>query len=82
MATPCGGIDLGVLLHIMTEKGLAPDVVSGLLHDQSGLLGMSGVSADMREFLASSDLHSAEAVDLFVYRAVREIGSLTAAGNS
>jgi len=45
MATPCGGIDLGVLLHIMTEKSLAPDVFSDLLHNQCGLLGMSGLVA-------------------------------------
>ena len=38
MATLCGGIDLGMLLHIMNDKGLAPDVVSGLLHKQSGFL--------------------------------------------
>jgi len=79
MSTRCGSIDPGVLLYLMTEKGLTPDVVSDLLHNKSGLLGMSGVSGDMRELLASSDPHSAEAVDLFVYRVVREIGSLAAA---
>ena len=79
MATRCGSIDPGVLLYLMTKKGWTPDIVSDLLHNKSGLLGMSGVSGDMRELLASSNPHSAEAVDLFVYRVVREIGSLAAA---
>jgi acetate kinase len=50
-----------------------------LLYEQSGLVGVSGISADMRDLLASADPHAAEAVDLFVYRIGRELGSLAAA---
>lgn len=79
MATRCGSIDPGVLLYLMAEKGLRIDSVTDLLQNKSGLLGMSGISGDMRELLASSEPHAAEAVELFVYRVVREIGSLAAA---
>jgi acetate kinase len=79
MATRCGSLDPGVLLYLMTEKGMSVDAVTDLLHNKSGLLGISGVSGDMRELLASSDPHSAEAIELFVYRVVRELGSLAAA---
>ncbi len=53
--------------------------VSDLLYHRCGLLGVSGISHDMRELLASTDAHAAEAVDLFVYRAVTQIGGLVAA---
>jgi len=79
MATRCGSLDPGVLLYLMTEKGMTLDAVSDLLHNKSGLLGISGISGDMRELLASSDPHSAQAVELFVYRVVRELGSMAAA---
>jgi acetate kinase len=79
MATRCGSIDPGVLLYLMTEKGLTPDAVADLLQNKSGLLGISGVSGDMRALLVSGEAHAAEAVELFVYRVVREIGSLAAA---
>ena len=81
MATRCGSIDPGVLLYLMTEKGLTPDAVADLLQNKSGLLGMSGVSGDMRALLVSGGAHAAEAVELFVYRVVREIGSLAAAAD-
>lgn len=79
MATRCGSLDPGVLLYLMMEKGMALDDVADLLHNKSGLLGISGVSGDMRELLASRHPHSAEAVDLFTYRVGRELGSLVAA---
>ena len=79
MATRCGSLDPGVLLYLMNEKGMQVDVVANLLNNESGLLGVSGVSGDMRELLASSDPRAAEAVELFVYRAGRELGSLAAA---
>ena len=50
-----------------------------LLYDQSGLLGVSGISSDMRSLLASSERHAAEAIDLFIYRIKMELGSLAAA---
>ena len=53
--------------------------MSDLLYNQSGLFGVSGISDDMRTLLASTDPHAAEAVDLFVYRIGRELGSLAAA---
>ncbi len=79
MATRCGTLDPGVLLYLMTEKGMSVDEVAELLHNRSGLLGISGVSGDMRELLASSEPHAAEAVEYFVYRVAREVGSLAVA---
>ncbi|HWK97944.1 MAG TPA: acetate/propionate family kinase [Pseudolabrys sp.] len=79
MGTRCGALDPGVLLYLLDREGMSPDEVSRLLYDQSGLLGVSGISNDMRELLASMDARAAEAVELFVYRIVRELGSLVAA---
>ncbi len=79
MGTRCGAIDPGVLLYLMREKGMAPDAVEDLLYRRSGLLGVSGVSSDMRELLASRDPRAREAVELFAYRMQRELGSLAAA---
>lgn len=79
MGTRCGAIDPGVLLYLMREKAMPPDQIEDLLYRRSGLLGVSGVSSDMRELLVSSEPTAREAIDLFCYRAAREIGSLTAA---
>jgi acetate kinase len=79
MATRCGALDPGVPLYLMRERGMTPDAVTNLLNTQSGLLGVSGISGDMRELLASDDPRAAEAIELFVYRAGRELGSLAAA---
>jgi acetate kinase len=79
MGTRCGALDPGVVLWLATERGLEPREIERLLYDRSGLLGVSGISADMRTLLASADPRAALAVDLFVYRAVRELGSLAAA---
>jgi acetate kinase len=79
MGTRCGTIDPGVLLHLMDEHKLDADALQQLLYHESGLLGVSGVSSDMRALLASSDPRAAEAIDLFVYRIGRELGSLAAA---
>ena len=79
MGTRCGALDPGVLLYLLDREGMSPDEVSRLLYDRSGLLGVSGISNDMRELLASKDAHAAEAVELFVYRIARELGSLVAA---
>jgi acetate kinase len=78
MGTRCGAIDPGVLLHLM-RRGLALPELEKLLYYESGLLGVSGISSDVRTLLASSDASAAEALDLFVYRCGRELGSLTAA---
>lgn len=79
MARRCGAIDPGVLLYLMTEKGMDAAAISHMLYFESGLLGVSGISDDMRELLASRTSNAAEAIDLFVYRIGREIGSLAAA---
>jgi acetate kinase len=79
MGTRCGSLDPGVLLYLMDRHGLDARALERLLYEQSGLLGVSGVSSDMRELLASAAPAAAEAVDLFVYRIARELGSLAAA---
>ncbi len=79
MGTRTGAIDPGVLLYLMDEKRLGARELERLLYKQSGLLGVSGISHDMRTLLASSDPRAREAIDLYVYRIVREIGSLAAA---
>jgi acetate kinase len=79
MGTRCGSIDPGVLLFLMSSMKLGVSELEKLLYQQSGLLGLSGVSSDMRD-LMESDLPAARlAVDVFVYRAQRELGSLAAA---
>jgi acetate kinase len=79
MGTRCGSIDPGVVLYLLDERKMDARAVERLLYHQSGLLGVSGISSDMRALLASGDPRAALAVDLFVYRIRREIGSLAAA---
>jgi len=79
MGTRPGSLDPGAVLWLAEERGLAPRAIEHLLYDQSGLLGVSGMTSDMRTLLASSDPRARLAVDLFVYRIVRELGSLSAA---
>lgn len=79
MGTRCGTIDPGVLLYLMDSHRMDARAIEKLIYRQSGLLGVSGLSSDMRELRSSSDPSAAEAIALFVYRIVREIGSLTAA---
>ena len=79
MGQRCGNLDPGVVLYLMQQKGMSADAISDLLYHESGLFGVSGISNDMRTLLASRDPHAAEAVDLFVYRIGRELGSLAAA---
>ena len=78
MGTRCGDLDPGVILYLLQQRGLRPEDIENILYNQSGLLGVSGISADMRILLASKDPHAQEAVSLFVFRLVREIGALTA----
>ena len=77
MGTRCGSLDPGVILFLMQDK--SREEIEGLLYKKSGLLGISGISNDVRELLASTERLAAEAIDFFVYRAVREVGALTAA---
>ncbi|MBK7900917.1 MAG: acetate/propionate family kinase [Azonexus sp.] len=79
MGTRTGALDPGVLLYLMDNKGLGVKELTRLLYKESGLLGVSGLSQDMRTLLASDRPEAAEAVDLFCYRIVRELGSLAAA---
>jgi len=79
MGTRCGALDPGVLLYLLQQHGMDATAVEDLVYRQSGLLGVSGISADMRILRASSEPAAREAIDLFVYRIVREIGSLVAA---
>jgi len=76
MGTRCGAIDPGVLLYLQQEKGLSPDEVQHLLYEASGLLGVSGLSGDMRDLLGREEIGAREAVELFVYRIMREAGAL------
>ena len=79
MGTRCGSIDPGVILHLQRQRGFSVEEVERMLYAESGLLGVSGISGDMRTLLESEDPRAREAVELFVYRAAREIGSLAAA---
>jgi acetate kinase len=79
MGTRCGNLDPGVVLHLMETKGLSVKDMTRILYKESGLLGVSGISQDMRTLLASDKPEAEEAVNLFCYRIVRELGSLVAA---
>ncbi|MBP2230740.1 acetate kinase [Azospirillum agricola] len=76
MGTRCGAIDPGVLIYLMREKGLDAGAIEKLLYNKSGLLGVSGVSNDMRALLESADPHAEEAVELFCFRIAKETGGL------
>jgi acetate kinase len=79
MGTRCGTIDPGVILYLMDACGMDARAIENLIYRQSGLLGVSGISSDMRTLRASPEPAAAEAIALFVYRVAREIGSLAAA---
>ena len=81
MGTRSGSVDPGVLLYLMEHEGMDASRLAHLLYHESGLLGVSGISADMRELLASGEREAQHAVDLFCYRIARELGSLAAALN-
>lgn len=79
MGTRCGELDPGALLYLMDSRGLNARQIEELIYKQSGLLGISGISSDMRDLLANDGMRAKLAVDLFVYRIGRELGSLAAA---
>ena len=79
MGTRCGNIDPGVVLCLLQEKRLDANAVSHLLCQESGLLGVSGISNDVRDLVQSDSPHAARALDIMVYRIVRELGSLATA---
>lgn len=76
MGTRCGRIDPGVVLHLLQGEGLTAAQVEKLLYKESGLLGVSGISHDMRTLLASPSPEAARAVDLYCLRAASEITAL------
>jgi acetate kinase len=79
MSERCGALDPGAVLYLIEQKSMSAREVTDMLYHASGLPGVSGVSGDMRMLLASQDAHAAEAIELFVYRVSRELGSLAAA---
>ena len=78
MGTRCGSLDPGVTMYLMNALGLSLKEVEKLLYEQSGLLGVSGVSGDMRAVEASDTAEARQAIDLYVYRIRQELGSLAA----
>ena len=78
MGTRCGSIDPGVLIYLMDEKKLDARGLEDLIYKKSGLLGVSGMTSDMRALRESNEPAAREAIELFVYRITREIGSLAA----
>jgi acetate kinase len=79
MGTRCGTIDPGLVLHLIRERGMSAEAVEDVLENRSGLVGVSGISDDVRVLEASADPAAREALDLFAYRCIREMGSLVAA---
>jgi acetate kinase len=79
MGTRCGVLDPGVTLYLMDELRMDARAIEQLIYRQSGLLGVSGISSDMRTLEASADPAAKAAIDLFIYRIGRELGSLAAA---
>jgi acetate kinase len=79
MGTRCGALDPGVVLYLMQELGMDVAAVQRLMYQESGLLGVSGISSDMRTLEQSDDPRAKAAIALMVYRIGRELGSLAAA---
>jgi acetate kinase len=79
MGTRCGNLDPGVILFLLEQKKMDVQALEKLLYKESGLLGVSGISSDVRVLLESEDPRAKLALDLYVYRIGRELGSLAAA---
>jgi acetate kinase len=79
MGTRVGSLDPGVILHLLRSNGMKPKQLEDLLYNKSGLLGLSGLSADMQALLASDDPRAQEAIDQYCYAVIRQLGSLAAA---
>ena len=79
MGTRCGELDAGVVLHLIQQKKMAAEELVNLLYRRSGMLGLSGISSDFRELLASDNPRARFAVDVFCYRVAGHIASLAAA---
>ena len=79
MGTRCGALDPGVLVYLMDQHKMGPREIEDLIYKRSGLLGVSGISSDMRTLRRSTEPAAAEAIALFGYRVIREVGSMAAA---
>jgi acetate kinase len=79
MGTRCGSLDPGVILYLLDELKMDARAIEKLIYQQSGLLGVSGISSDMRALLDSNEPNAKAAIDLYVYRIGREMGSLASA---
>jgi acetate kinase len=79
MGTRPGALDPGVVLYLFQHLKLSPKEVEDILYKKSGLLGISGISNDMRDLLKSNEPKARLAVDYFIYRVAKETGALTAA---
>ena len=79
MGTRCGQLDAAVVLYLLTARGMTAQEITTLLYRKSGLLGLSGVSADMRVLEASSEPSAAGAIDHFVEQVVQHLGRMAAA---
>ena len=79
MGTRCGELDAGVVLHLIQQKHMQADALVDLLYRRSGMLGLSGISSDFRELLASDEPRAHFAVEVFCYRVARHIASLASA---
>ena len=76
MGTRCGELDPGVVLYLLQQKTMSAEAVSDLLYHRSGLLGVSGLSGDMTELLASTAPAAREAIELFVFRVARDVAAM------
>jgi acetate kinase len=79
MGTRCGQVDPGVLLYLMDQKGMTAAEITDLLYKRSGLLGLSGLSNDMRTLEAAGTPEAMQAIDYFTFRCQREVGAMAAA---
>lgn len=78
MGTRCGQLDPGVVLYLMTAEGMDAEEIADLLYRRSGLLGLSGISNDMRSLEASDAPEARQAIDYFTFRIRRELGAMAA----
>jgi acetate kinase len=79
MGTSCGELDVGVVLHLIQQERMSAEELVDLLYRRSGMLGLSGISSDFRELLASDNPRARFAIEVFCYRVAGHIGSLAAA---
>ena len=81
MGQRCGGLDAGVVIHLLRYYKMSIDEVEHMLYHKSGLLGVSGISNNMQVLQQSDEPHAKQAIDLFCYRAARELASLVSTLN-